>query len=157
MAVRILREYVQKSLFGRWNLSPHMISFCYCSTLKGPGCYQDTPALWWAFRKREWIEQAKETSLCKRRTITRDFWVNDILWQLSQLAYNISIMIRYVTGFWRKLYARSIQRFAVGLYVSRASVVESARRITVKMPKKYLLETEMERDFEQQRGCKIAV
>lgn len=27
-------------------------------------------------------------------TLTDDFWANDILWQLSVLAYNLSIMMR---------------------------------------------------------------
>lgn len=37
-----------------------------------------------------WIEQAKN-GLCAGRTITRDFWVNDILWQLSQPACKIAV------------------------------------------------------------------
>lgn len=40
-----------------------------------------------------WIEQVKGHTI-PGSTLTEDFWTNDILWQLSVLAYNISVMMR---------------------------------------------------------------
>jgi hypothetical protein len=41
-----------------------------------------------------WIEQTKN-QLHASQTITDDFHVNDILWQLAVLGYNLSVMMRY--------------------------------------------------------------
>ena len=40
-----------------------------------------------------WIEQVK-SHVMAGATLTGDFWANDILWQLSVFAYNISVMMR---------------------------------------------------------------
>lgn len=40
-------------------------------------------------------------------TLTEDFWANDILWQLSVLAYNISVMMRQRKNKFKKQEHRS--------------------------------------------------
>jgi len=40
-----------------------------------------------------WIEQVKN-HLLAGKTLTNDFHVNDLLWQISVFAYNISVMMR---------------------------------------------------------------
>ena len=45
-----------------------------------------------------WIEQTKD-SHCAGRTLTQDFWENDILWQLSAFAYTLSAIMRYRSDF----------------------------------------------------------
>lgn len=151
--VRILREYVQKEFFGEMELIPVYDYFCYCSNLKGLDAIKIHRLYGERSESENWIEQAKN-GLCAGRTITRDFWVNDILWQLSQLAYNISIMIRYVTGFWA--WRQEHTTFRRWFICIPGKVVKSARRITVKMPKEYYWKQKW-RDFEQQLACKIAV
>ena len=44
-------------------------------------------------RNETWIEQVKGQDM-EGATLTSDFWANDILWQLSVFAYNISVMMR---------------------------------------------------------------
>lgn len=39
-----------------------------------------------------WIEQVKGQAMIGA-TLTNDFWVNDILWQLSVIAYNLSVIM----------------------------------------------------------------
>jgi hypothetical protein len=41
---------------------------------------------------RPGIEQVKGHTMAGS-TLTSDFWVNDILWKLSNLAYNMSVMM----------------------------------------------------------------
>ena len=42
---------------------------------------------------RHGLEQVKGHAMAGS-TLTDDFWANDILWQLSVFAYNISVMMR---------------------------------------------------------------
>ena len=44
-------------------------------------------------RSETWIEQVKGHTMAGN-TLTDDFWANDILWELSLFAYNISVMMR---------------------------------------------------------------
>ena len=49
-----------------------------------------------------WIEQVK-TQLLAGATLTDNFHANDILWQLSVLAYNLSVMLRAnIKDVWRE-------------------------------------------------------
>ena len=151
--VRVLREHVQKEYFGEIELIPVYDYFCYCSNLKGLDAIKIHRLYGERSESENWIEQAKN-SLCGGRTITRDFWVNDMLWQLSQLAYNISIMIRYDTDFWA--WCQEHTTFRRWFICVPGKVVKSARRVTVKMPKEYYWKQKW-RDFEQQLACKVAV
>jgi hypothetical protein len=65
---------------------------CYCSNLPlEPGelhpCYQARAT------SETWIEQVK-SQLMAGTTLTDNFHANDILWQLSVLAYNCSVAMR---------------------------------------------------------------
>lgn len=91
-AVRRIDTYEKKTFFDQIEWVPVYQYACYCTN-------QDMDA--WAahacYKQRStsenWIEQVKN-QLLAGMTLTNDFWTNDILWQLSVLAYNLSVMVR---------------------------------------------------------------
>ena len=90
---------LKKTRVGEIQFIPKYRYFCYCSNLKG----MDSVGLHTLYGVRaeseNWIEQTKN-SLCAGRTLTQDFLVNDILWQLSAFAYILSVIMRYRSDFW---------------------------------------------------------
>ena len=70
---------------------------------------------------KTWIEQIKGHTMAGA-TLTDNFWANDILWQLSVLAYNISVMMRQSKNKFKKQEHRSfIDRFiAVPARITRS-------------------------------------
>ena len=102
-AVRILVEYQYVKMFEAVTKVPVYDYYCYCSNIEAFSGVE----LHRLYKKRgeseNWIEQAKNQLLASK-TLTQSFHANDILWQLSILAYNISVMMRYETNrkFWRQ-------------------------------------------------------
>ena len=92
-AIRTVKEYVELDFMGTKQLVPIYQYSCYVSNLTE----KDATELHDLYKQRSvsetWIEQVK-SQLLAGRTLTDDFWANDILWQLSCFAYNISIMMR---------------------------------------------------------------
>ncbi len=90
---------LKKTRVGEIQFIPKYRYFYYCSNLKG----MDSVGLHTLYGVRaeseNWIEQTKN-SLCAGRTLTQDFLVNDILWQLSAFAYILSVIMRYRSDFW---------------------------------------------------------
>jgi len=93
-AVRIVKEYVEKEFFGKIEIIPVYEYFCYCTNLKGLTTLRIHSLYGARAESENWIENTKN-QLCAGQTITNDFHVNDILWQLSVMAYNISVLMRY--------------------------------------------------------------
>ena len=91
-AMRTVKEYVQVSYLGQEQIVPVYQYVCYIS-----GYDMDSVGLHELYKQRStsetWIEQVKGHTMAGS-TLTDDFWANDILWQLSVLAYNISVMMR---------------------------------------------------------------
>lgn len=91
-AIRWIKEYKPKEYFGQIELVPIYAYACYCTNLD-----LDPWSTHEKYNERStsetWIEQVK-SQLYAGMTLTDDFWANDILWQLSVLAYNLSIMLR---------------------------------------------------------------
>ncbi len=144
-AVRIVKQMVEVDFFGEKQFVPEYEYFCYCSNLKGLDALQ-VHALYGARAESEnWIEQAKN-SLCAGSTLTQDFWVNDILWQLSAFAYSLSVIMRYKSHFgaWRQEHTT----FRDWFIRVPGKVVTSGRSTTVKMPKEYYRKVGW-RNFEQ--------
>jgi len=91
-AIRYIEKYEQTEYFGQIESIPVYGYVCYVTTLKIDA---------WSTHKKyneratseTWIEQIK-SQLYAAMTLTNDFWANDILWQLSVLAYNLSVMMR---------------------------------------------------------------
>ena len=81
-----------------------------------------------------WIEQVK-SQLMAGKTFTRQFDANDILWQLSVWAYNISVMMRWKK---KKLWKLEHATFRDLIINIGGKIVYTARQWHVKMPKTYL-------------------
>ena len=89
-----------------------------------------------------WIENTKN-QLCAGKTITNDFHVNDILWQLSIIAYNILVLMRYESDF--KTWKQEPKTFREWFISIPGKVVSNARKTIVKMPRQYIYAKEWER------------
>jgi hypothetical protein len=91
-AIRTVKEYVEIDFFGESKTVPVYQYACYISTYE-----LDAVGLHKIYKQRStsetWIEQVKGHVMAGA-TLTGDFWANDILWQLSVFAYNISVMMR---------------------------------------------------------------
>ena len=92
-AIRTVKEYVERDYFGKKELIPVYQYACYVSSY----IKKDAIELHELYKQRStsetWIEQVK-TQLLAGKTLTDDFWANDILWQLNCFAYNISVIMR---------------------------------------------------------------
>jgi hypothetical protein len=102
-AIRILTEIEVVEIFGEAYPVPHYEYFVYCSNLKGMNAKQLHHKYGERAETENWIENAKN-QLYAGTTITDSFDVNDILWQLAVLAYNISVFMRYESdhNVWRQ-------------------------------------------------------
>jgi len=133
-AVRILVEYQYVKMFEGVTKVPVYAYYCYCSnieTISGVELHQ-------LYKKRgeseNWIEQAKNQLLASK-TLTQSFHANDILWQLSILAYNISVMMRYETNL--KFWHQEHKTFREWFIELPGKVIESGRQIKLKMYENY--------------------
>lgn len=91
-AVRRIAKYKKNTFFGKTEWVPVYQYACYCTNMNldawaAHECYKQRST------SENWIEQVKN-HLLAGMTLTNDFWANDILWQLSVLAYNLSVMVR---------------------------------------------------------------
>ena len=76
-----------------------------------------------------WIEQVKGHAMAGN-TLTDDFWANDIRWQLSVFAYNISVMMRQK----KDKYKRQEHRSFIEWFISvPAKITRSGHQIEFKM------------------------
>ncbi|HOA81970.1 MAG TPA: IS1380 family transposase [Defluviitaleaceae bacterium] len=133
-AVRVIVGYVEVDNFGKIERVAQYKYFCYCSNLP----FASGEILHEIYGQRaeseNWIEQTKN-HLLAGQTRMQNFNGNDILWQLSVLAYNISIMMRYATC--KKSWREEYKTFRDWFVKIPAKVVSSARNIYVKMAKYY--------------------
>ena len=134
-AVRIVKEYVEKDFFGKLERIPVYEYFCYCTNLKGLSSMQIHSLYRQRAECENWIENTKN-QLCAGQTTTDDFHVNDILWQLSVMAYNISVLMRYELD--HKTWRQEPKTFREWFIIVPGKVVTNARRTTVKMSIHYL-------------------
>ena len=92
-AIRSVKEYVEVDFLGKKEKIPVYQYACYVSSYTK----KDATQLHNLYKERStsetWIEQVKG-QLLAGKTLTDDFWANDILWQLNCFAYNISVMMR---------------------------------------------------------------
>ena len=103
-AIRTLKGYKAVEYFGETVWISEYDYACYCATLDGTAV-----EIHEVYKQRStsetWIEQIK-THLLAGATLTDDFHANDILWQLSVLAYNLSVLLRRNTiRVWREEHA----------------------------------------------------
>ena len=139
-AVRILTGCKPVAYFGETEWLPVYEYACYCTTL------DNTPlAVHEAYKQRStsetWIEQVK-TQLLAGSTLTADFHANDILWQLSVLAYNLSLMLRLSNkAVWREEHAT----FRDWFIKVPALIVRRSRQVGMKIYEHYIFKERWQR------------
>lgn len=132
-AIRTLKGYKSVEYFGEIQLLPDYDYACYCTTLDGTAI--DVHEVYKQRSTSEtWIEQVK-TQLLAGATLTNNFDANDILWQLSVLAYNLSVTLRSVENrTWREEHGT----FRDWFIRVPALVVRSGRRVLLRVYEHYI-------------------
>jgi len=127
-AMRSVKEYVQVSYLGQKQIVPVYQYVCYAS-----GYDMTAIELNELYKQRStsetWIEQVKGHTMAGS-TLTEDFWANDILWQLSVLAYNISVMMRQKKNKFKQQEHRSFIDWFIAV---PAKITISGHQIELKM------------------------
>lgn len=127
-ATRSVKEYVEVSYLGEKKIVPVYQYACYISSYD-----MDAIELHELYKQRStsetWIEQLKGHVMAGS-TLTDDFWANDILWQLSVLAYNISVMMRQRKNKFKKQEHRSFIDWFIAV---PARITRSGHRTELKM------------------------
>lgn len=132
-AIRTVKEYVERDFMGEKQIIPIYQYACYVSSYLN----KDAVELHDLYKERStsetWIEQVKG-QLLAGKTLTDDFWANDILWQLNCLAYNISIMIRSKH---KKIKRQEHQTFREWFIVVPGKLVSSGHTKEIKIYENY--------------------
>jgi hypothetical protein len=127
-AIRTVTKEVELSYLGQSHKVQEYEHACYISSLE-----YDAHHLHKIYKQRStsetWIEQVKNHTMAGS-TLTDDFWANDILWQLSVFAYNLSVMVR--TGK-KKFLKQEHRTFANWFILVPARITRSAKQIELKM------------------------
>ena len=127
-AMRSVKEYAQVEYLGEKQIVPVYQYVCYSSNLD-----LDAVGLHELYKQRStsetWIEQVKGQAMAGA-TLTDNFWANDILWQLSVFAYNISVMMRQK----RDKFKRQEHRTFIDWFILvPARITNSGHQIKLKM------------------------
>ena len=127
-AMRSVKEYAHVSYLGQKQIVPVYQYVCYAS-----GYDMTTIELHELYKQRStsetWIEQVKGHTMAGS-TLTDDFWANDILWQLSISAYNISVMMRQKKNKFKQQEHRSFIDWFIAV---PAKITISGHQIELKM------------------------
>ena len=127
-AMRSVKEYIHVSYLGQKQIVPVYQYVCYAS-----GYDMTAIELHELYKQRStsetWIEQVKGHTMAGS-TLTDDFWANDILWQLSVLAYNISVMMRQKKNKFKQQEHRSFIDWFIAV---PAKITISGHQIELKM------------------------
>jgi hypothetical protein len=127
-AMRTVKEYTQVLYLGEKQIVPIYQYVCYMSNLN-----MDAVELHELYKQRStsetWIEQVKGHTMAGS-TLTDDFWANDILWQLSVFAYNISVMMRQKNIRFKK---QEHQTFIDWFITVPAKITSSGHQMEIKM------------------------
>jgi hypothetical protein len=127
-AMRTVKEYVRVTYLGQEEILPVYHYVCYISSYD-----MDATQLHELYKQRStsetWIEQVKGHVMAGE-TLTDDFWANDILWQLSVFAYNISVMMRHKKNRFKQQEHRSFIDWFISV---PAKITRSGHQIELKM------------------------
>lgn len=138
-AMRTVKEYVKVSYLGEITMVPVYQYVCYVSSYD-----MDAVELHEVYKQRStsetWIEQVKGHTMAGN-TLTDDFWANDILWQLSVFAYNISVMMRQKKDKYKKQEHRS---FIDWFIMVPAKITSSGHQIELKMYERHFYKDDWE-------------
>jgi hypothetical protein len=135
-AIRTITEWIDVDFMGELQTAAKYEYACYCSNLD-----EDADQLHDIYKERStsetWIEQVK-SQLLAGSTLTDDFHANDMLWQLSVFAYNLSVMMRVPTsGYWKQEHA-TFRDWFINL---PAILVRGSRYLKLKIYEHYYFKT----------------
>lgn len=127
-AMRSVKEYTQVVYLGKVQIVPIYQYVCYVSNFN-----MDAIELHELYKQRStsetWIEQVKGHAMAGS-TLTDNFWANDILWQLSVFAYNISVMMRQKNN---KFKIQEHRTFIDWFITVPAKITSSGHQMVIKM------------------------
>jgi len=127
-AMRTVKEYVRVTYLGQEEILPVYQYVCYIS-----GYEMEADQLHELYKQRStsetWIEQVKGHVMAGE-TLTDDFWANDILWQLSVFAFNISVMMRQKKNKFKRQEHRSFTDWFIAV---PAKITRSGNQTELKM------------------------
>jgi len=162
-AMRSVKEYAQVEYLGEKQIVPVCQYVCYSSNLDldAVGLHelykqrstsefcderdQSKLVLDWRGKKQNlrsetWIEQVKCQAMAGA-TLTDNFWANDILWQLSVFAYNISVMMRQK----KDKFKRQEHRTFIDWFIAVPSkIIRSGYQTEIKMYEHHFYKAEWE-------------
>ncbi len=138
-AMRSVKEYVEISYLGEKTIIPVYQYVCYVSNYD-----MDAMELHELYKQRStsetWIEQVKGHTMAGS-TLTDDFWANDILWQLSVFAYNISVMMRQK----KSKFKRQEHRTFIDWFISvPAKITRSGHQMELKLYERHFYKADWE-------------
>ena len=128
-AIRTVKEYVETDFFGIKKIIPVYQYACYVSSYDKLNAAELHENYKQRSTSETWIEQVKGQVMAGA-TLTDDFWANDILWQLSVFAYNISVMMRSSN---RKFKRQEHRTFVEWFITVPAKIVRSGHMTEIKM------------------------
>jgi len=142
---RTLRAIRIKKHLGIGNLGEEIYEweyFCYCTNLIG----LNTNEIHELYGKRgnceNWIEQVKN-QLLAGKTLTNNFWANDIFWQLCVFAYNLSILMRQKIA---KVLKQEYNTFRDWFVRVPGELIRTANQLILKIYSQYIYKEQWE-DF----------
>lgn len=127
-AILSVKEYGEVEYFGEKSIVPVYQYACYISSYD-----VDAAQLHEIYKEHSTsetgIEQVKGQTMAGS-TLTDDFWANDILWQLSVFAYNLSVMMRQK----KNRFQRQEHRTFIDWFISvPAKITGSGHQMEIKL------------------------
>ena len=132
-AIRSVKEYIEKDFFGKRELVPVYQYACYVSSYENKNALELHEIYKQRSTSETWIEEVK-SQLLAGKTLTDDFWANDILWQLNCFAYNISVMMRNKHKKYRKQEHKTFRDWFI---LVPGKIVRSGHKTEIKIYENY--------------------
>ncbi len=130
-AIRSIKEYREVEFLGQKQKIAIYEYACYVSSYD-MGAFELHGLYVERSTSETWIEQVK-SQLMAGKTLTDDFWANDILWQLNTFSYNISVMMRYKSKFYRQEH-KTFKEWFINV---PGKLVSGGHQTEIKMYKQY--------------------
>lgn len=122
-------------MFDHYEWVPVYVYACYVSNIEGLSVLEKHNLYTQRRTSENWIEQTKKNQLLAGKTLTHHFYANDLFWQCTILAYNLSVMMRFETD--EKVWRQEHKTFREWFIKLPAKIVESARQISLRMYEPY--------------------
>ena len=143
-AIRSIKNKEEVNFFSKKEVLVIYQYACFVSNLEGKNGLD----LHLNYKQRStsetWIEEVKSQILAGR-TLTQDFWANDILWQLSCFSYNVSVLMRMKSPKTRRQEHKTFRDWFI---LIPGRIVSSGRKLELKIYENYFYK-EAWIDFEQ--------